>query len=202
MGLRETKIARTRSQIIDVALGLFLSQGYDSTTMEEIAERAEVGTTTLYRYFPSKDLILLDPFTKVDVISNAVRARPADEPIEVALGAAIKNGLEAFVSGEPQVNAVRTIIDGAAGPRARLWDFIAQERDLLEEAIAERIDSDASSTRVKMTARVMLLVIELVADTWRSAEHSRPLVDVADEMLAELGRGGIILPKLVPETQR
>ncbi|HEY0261194.1 MAG TPA: helix-turn-helix domain-containing protein, partial [Lacisediminihabitans sp.] len=90
MGLRETKAARTRAQIIAVAIALFADRGYEATTMEEIAERAEVGTTTLYRYFPSKDLILLDPFTKVDAVAGALRGRPADEPIELALGAAIR----------------------------------------------------------------------------------------------------------------
>lgn len=194
MGLRETKTARTRAQIIDVAIALFLDKGYDATTMEEIAERAEVGTTTLYRYFPSKDLILLDPFTRVDIVANAVAERPDEEGIGVALGNAIIRVLETIVADEPHMDEMRELIDVSPGPRARLWDFIAQERDLLEIAIARRLEEDAATTRVRMATRVVLLVIELAADAWRSSDHARPLPEIAREILVELGADGIILP--------
>ncbi len=61
MGLRERNAARTRELIINTALGLFLEHGYDATKMEDIAEAAGIGTSTLYRYFPTKDLLIIDP---------------------------------------------------------------------------------------------------------------------------------------------
>ncbi|HEY0261141.1 MAG TPA: hypothetical protein VGC18_14955, partial [Lacisediminihabitans sp.] len=150
---------------------------------------------TLYRYFPSKDLILLDPFTKVDAVAGALRGRPADEPIELALGAAIRQALEAVVAEQPHLDTVRTIIDGAPGPRARLWDFIAQDRDLLEKAIAARVGGGLSDLRIKMTARLTLLVIDLAADTWRSGDHRRSMTDIADGILDEIGGEGIVVPR-------
>ena len=62
MGLREKKEEKTRKRIVDEALLLFKHNGYEPTTMEAIAEAAEVSRATLYRYFPSKDLVLLDHF--------------------------------------------------------------------------------------------------------------------------------------------
>lgn len=194
MGLRETKAARTRAQIIEAAIALFLRSGYDATTMEEIAERAEIGTSTLYRYFPSKELIVLEPFTRVGALAEALRGRPDDEPLELALADAIVEALESLVSNEPHVNAMREIIDRSPGPRARLWDLIAQERALLEAAVAERTGDSADSVRVRMTARTTQLVIELAADTWRSDERRRSLPAIAADVLAELGRDGIVLP--------
>lgn len=86
MGLRERNAARTREMIIDTALSLFLSRGYEATKMEDVAEAAGIGTSTLYRYFPTKDLLVIDPLAFRGKLAEGLRARPAEESIEVALG--------------------------------------------------------------------------------------------------------------------
>lgn len=52
--LRELNKRRTEQEITRAALELFLDHGYESTSMDDIARRAEVGLRTVYRYFPSK----------------------------------------------------------------------------------------------------------------------------------------------------
>src|SRR5215472_16662896 len=65
-GLRERKKAKTRAAIQRRALRLFREQGYEATTVEQIAEAAEVSPSTFYRYFPTKeDVVLYDPFDPV-----------------------------------------------------------------------------------------------------------------------------------------
>lgn len=125
MGLRETKAARTRDQILDVAAELFLAQGYDETTMEQIAERAEIAPSTLYRYFPSKDLLILGRLTETLQLGAVLRARPDDEPIPQVLAATLKAALDS-VHDEPRFSALRHIIDISPVPRARLWDVFMQ----------------------------------------------------------------------------
>jgi AcrR family transcriptional regulator len=66
MGLREKKAKKTRERILEEALLLFKRDGYEQTSMEAIAEAAEVSPSTLYRYFLSKDLILLEPLYGFD----------------------------------------------------------------------------------------------------------------------------------------
>jgi AcrR family transcriptional regulator len=58
-GIREKKKAKTQDDIVRSALELFTGKGYEATTIEEIAERAEVGVGTVYNYFGSKKGLLL-----------------------------------------------------------------------------------------------------------------------------------------------
>lgn len=73
-GLRERKKARTRAAIQEHAIRLFHAQGYDATSVEQIAAAAEVSPSTVSRYFPAKeDLVVGDAY---DTLSAAVAAQP------------------------------------------------------------------------------------------------------------------------------
>jgi AcrR family transcriptional regulator len=94
LGLRERKKLKTRATIESRALALIRTKGYEATTVQEIAEAAEVSESTFFRYFPSKaDVVMWDQFDPV--IIAAYRAQPSElGPID-ALRRAIR---EAFGS--------------------------------------------------------------------------------------------------------
>ena len=195
VGLREKKAARTHAHIRDVALALFLDRGYDETTMEEIAERAEVGTSTLYRYFPAKDQILLGSVDDhLGGLATYLRARPADEPLPVALGNAIRDAAETRPVNDSQLLAIRTIVDRAAAPRARLWDILAKEREELEREIAARLGRQPDDVHVVLTARTALNIMEVASDRWRASDHRTSIAELAESIMTELGATGVVLP--------
>ena len=82
-----SKAERTRAALFSAALQLFDERGYDSTTAAAIAERAGVTEMTFFRYFPSKDSVLLaDPYDPL--IAEAIMRQPAHvAPIAAAIGA-------------------------------------------------------------------------------------------------------------------
>jgi AcrR family transcriptional regulator len=87
--LRERKRDRTRRALVDAALDLFERNGYDGTTVADIAEAAEIGTRTFFSYFASKEELL---FPQSDArVAAAVAAianrEPGDRPADVLLRA-------------------------------------------------------------------------------------------------------------------
>lgn len=138
-GLRELKKARTRAAIQQHALRLFREQGYDATTVDQIAEAAEVAPSTVFRYFPTKeDLVLQDDYDPM--IIEAFRSQPLDvSPIQ-ALRTAIRDVFEQIPESEGQAQADRlALIRTVPGLRAAMFDYLAGTVTLISAAMAERI---------------------------------------------------------------
>src|SRR5882757_4692882 len=107
MGLRELKRERTRRLISDKAFELFADHGFGRTTVEQIAAAAEVGPSTLYRYFPTKETLVLE-FVE-DSLFGALdwfREQPADADLPQALLHVIERVLDQL-EGNP--DRVRTV---------------------------------------------------------------------------------------------
>ena len=194
MGLRALKIERTRAQIVEVAQDLFLEQGYPATTMEQVAEAAEVGTSTLYRYFPSKELLLLDPFTRALTFGRLLAARPDDEPLAEALGAVLR---AASPQGDLELArfvALWQIVESEPGPRSRLWEVFDQAKRELAEGIAQRTGRAVDDLEVVFAARTLLVVHDLAAQRW-SARTRPSWSQTVDRLLEELPDVELALPR-------
>ncbi|GAB3414071.1 TetR/AcrR family transcriptional regulator [Flindersiella endophytica] len=200
MGVRELKAARTRQQILDVALDLFLEQGYDATTMEQIAEQVGIGATTLYRYFPSKDLLILHPFERWMDLATPLRERPAEEPLDVALGVAIHEVCGAFDDKAGRLAEVRGIVDNAPVPRARLWDLAARSQGDLESAIAERMRRPAGDLQVAMTAHITFAVYQITVESWWAGDRRASAAATARKLLRKLGTLDLVVPASPADT--
>src|ERR1700722_4110840 len=89
-GLRMRKMLKTRLAIYDAALELFAQQGFEATTVEQIAHQAEVSTATFFRYFPSKgDVIYSSAGFNIDVLEQAIIERPTQEDDLTAIRRAV-----------------------------------------------------------------------------------------------------------------
>ncbi|KPM53699.1 TetR family transcriptional regulator [Frankia sp. CcI49] len=89
VSLRDRKRARTRQLLVEVATELFERNGYEETTVAEIAAAAEIGTRTFFGYFSSKEELLFpESDARVQATITAIASRrPGEGPAEVLLRA-------------------------------------------------------------------------------------------------------------------
>ena len=97
--LRERKKARTRASIREHALRLFREQGYQATTVEQIAAAAEVSPSTFFRYFPTKEDVVLQDDMDVRMVEKFAAQPPELAPIP-AMRAAMRETWKSFTDEE------------------------------------------------------------------------------------------------------
>jgi AcrR family transcriptional regulator len=193
VGLREKKAQKVREAIYDAMLTLAERNGYDAATLEQVAEQAEVGISTVYRYFANKDAILLDPIeSNVGALADQFRARPEHEEVAVSLGWTVHAVLDVGPEHWARMRRLRAQLDLAPGPRARLWDVWNRERLLLEEAIAERSGRDQLWNAA--AAHLTMMILTMAYDHERDSLDETTPADYADRIIAMLHGTGAPLP--------
>ncbi|PLW72300.1 TetR family transcriptional regulator, partial [Streptomyces sp. DJ] len=101
VGLRERKKIKTRRAIRRAARLLFEQQGYEATTVEQIAEAAEISPSTFFRYFPAKEDVLLGDGYE-PLVEAALRDRPAGEPLAESVRQALLQQLRLQLAQDPE----------------------------------------------------------------------------------------------------
>ena len=155
-GLRERKKARTRAAIRQHALRLFREQGYDATTVEQIAEAAEVSPSTFFRYFPTKeDVVLQDDLDLVWM--DAFRAQPPDLGPIAAMRTAVRAAFAGLAPGDlEQLREAMELAVAVPAVRARMLEEMARTSQRIAEAVAERSGRNASDFTVKAVAGAVI----------------------------------------------
>ncbi|MFC6082255.1 TetR family transcriptional regulator [Sphaerisporangium aureirubrum] len=157
MGLRERKKHQTRQALIDTAFDLFLIQGFEATTVDQIAAAVEVSPRTFFRYFGSKEDLALDFTAEYDErITAALAARPDDEAPLAALVGAYREFTRAMEgksdSAEDFERFVkhRRVIDANPGLLAASFARMSEVEEKLSEEIARRLGADPGDLRPRL----------------------------------------------------
>lgn len=184
-GLRERKKAQTRHNIQEQALKLFLSQGYENTTVEQIAAAAGVSHMTFFRHFPTKEAVVetddYDP-----LIVQLITQRPAEESPLTALHHALTQGLSAIYETDKEALLVRTrLVLKTPALRARVWENQYATEQMFAEALAARTDSTVTlNTRVLAAASLAALTTALTH--WVDSDGNQHLPTLVDQAFQAL----------------
>lgn len=187
-GLRERKKQRTRTDIQRHALRLFREQGFQATTVEQVAAAAEVAPSTVFRYFPRKeDLARIDSYLSLrEAFVDAFHRQPATSTTLAALRSALAS---AYASFEPSERSARHERDRALLEIPELWTAnipaVMDVLDVINELICQRTGRPPDDPAVRgLTATVLGVGLEALLRCSR-----RPELDLAtevDRLLREL----------------
>ncbi len=188
IGLRERKKNRTRALIQEEALRLFLEKGFEATTIEEIAEAAEISPGTFFNYFPTKEDVVfqddLDP-----VLLEAIKMEPAGLGPVAVLREAIH---KVYSRLTPEQNTIfrRRLGLISANPtlRAAFLNQSAGQLDQIVALVAQHTGRSISDFAVRNLAGALLGVM-IAAFFSTAKDPDVDLLSLADQALAHLEAG-------------
>jgi AcrR family transcriptional regulator len=193
MGLRERKKQRTRTALVDAALDLFAAQGYEATTVDQIAAVVDVSPRTFFRYFSTKEDAALSLIAdEYEIFMGELAARPDAESPFTALSQAMRSTLgvlrglapaeaERFVKVQELIQATPALVTG----QMRL--MMENERRLLAEVTRRQGgttgDLAAQFVVSVFTALGMVCFGNCVQDPTNLAERFEALLTLAERSL-------------------
>ncbi|GAA1690316.1 TetR family transcriptional regulator [Fodinicola feengrottensis] len=204
LGLRERKKQRTRQAISDAAIQLFLARGYDAVSVADVAAAAEVSKPTLFKYFRSKDELILD---RIDdhraEPAQVVRGRSAGES---PLDALHRHQLRLLadrdpvtgISDRPQVIAFQRLLYNTESLANALLAYSIEGVELLRDALVEACGPGPHRVTAGLVANQILITTRrLGLDNWAQVAGGRTTEDLYPEAVAAVNhayallRGGV-----------
>lgn len=203
MGLRERKKQRTRETISDAAIALFIEHGFDGVSVVDVAAVAEVSKPTLFKYFPTKEDLVVHRFADHQTVSSTVVAqRP---PGMSAIDALHQHFLDGLADRDPitglnddaDVLAFHALVYSTPSLVARVSQYLAQAEEELAKSLVDAIDPECREITAALLAGQVIATQRILASVnWRrivggrSADMVHPeAVADADHAFALLRRG-------------
>jgi AcrR family transcriptional regulator len=180
LGLRERKKIKLRRSVQSEALRLFAEQGYEDTTVEQIADAADISTTTFYRYFPTKEDVVLDD--EYDpLLEHMLGGGNEEEPLVTTLRAAIA-AVAAAVEEDPDRALARLkLLSTVPALRARRGAEGRKTVEFYSRVFSERSGRPPGDCRLRLTTAVFIAAQLEAARCWADADGTESLVQLMDD---------------------
>ena len=184
-GLRETKRRDTHRRIAEAGIRLFLERGYDATTLDDIAEAAEISRRTFFAYFRSKDEILRawERGGWEEILDDVRRASPDESPLQV-----IRNACSKHLSryNTEQLKAIAKVMSSSETLRAAKHFSFAEREKLLFEVLCEVWRQPERRFALRLVAMSAVGSLRVAVEMWELPGNRRPLQRLFVETLDAL----------------
>lgn len=196
-GRRERKKQRTREAIVDAAFTLFAEKGFEATTVEEIADLVDVSSRTFFRYFSSKeDVVLTFHEEQFDAMRAALAAQPPDMPVITAMrnaGVSVIRACEEGAYGfDPQkFLCVQQMMESSPALFGRSLEHGQKKQAEITRIVADRMGVDpADDLRPHVAAGAASCALHAALEVWmHGGAHAEKLSEVLDKVFALLEDG-------------
>jgi AcrR family transcriptional regulator len=198
-GLREAHRERVREAISQAAITLFLARGFDEVPVTEIAAAARVSKPTLFKYFPTKEDLVLHQFgDHQGEYARVVRQR---EPGEHPLAALHRHFLDALarrdpvtgLNDHPAVVAFRRLVFGTPSLDTRLLRYMSQDEEALAAALAGCPEIPDAVTAELLAAQLLAAHRVLARRNWQALDDGRTLAEVEPDAVRDADRAFTLL---------
>jgi AcrR family transcriptional regulator len=188
--LRERKRTRTRLMIQAEALRLFADKGYTQTTVEDIADAAAISPRTFFRYFPSKeDVVMWDEYDD-PVALDLLAAQPEDEPLAETIRAVVRETLEGLYRHDPERLLTRVQLASTVPElRARFVEEQTRGIEQLTEVFATRRGARVDELTLRVVGSAMLAAVSVALDAWQRDGGKADLLALLDRATDALATG-------------
>jgi AcrR family transcriptional regulator len=185
MGLRERKKQRMYQEVSDTAVRLFLEKGFDAVSVAEVAAAAGISKPTLFRYFPTKEDLVLHRIADHETEAARVVAGAAD-PLE-ALRRTFLEGLERSdpvtgLNDHPAVLAFHRLLYGTPALVARVYGYQERSEAALAEALGGGLDARLAAGQIIAVQRILAM------ENWRRIAAGEDVADVRPDAVAAAER--------------
>ena len=190
-GLRERHRKRTAADLEAAALDLFSEKGFDAVTIDDIAAAADVSRRTFFRYFASKeDVILSDHPKRLDELEAALDRRPADEPALTALRHAIMSMAGAYEDEREHMVRRFSLMTTTPALEARSLCLQRNWETAVTEMLAARMGVDpAKDLRPGVVAATTMAAMRVATANWLAGGGQGDLPVIVAEALDLLDGG-------------
>jgi len=189
---RERKKLETRAALEQAALRLFAEKGYEQTTVEEIAEAADVAVRTFFRYFSSKQHVLFGDVAhdRVTRLRSELAARPLDEPILESVHAVMEATDIADPEEQRQIMMRLRLLEHQPSLVTTYLQLSYELRQLVAEFVAERTGLSLERDPYPLiVATAFSACWDIALSVWSATNGERSLREVRREVFAVLTAG-------------
>jgi AcrR family transcriptional regulator len=185
---RQRKKAATRDRIRACALRLFREQGYDATTVEQIAAAAGISHMTFFRYFPAKeDVALSDSYDPV--IAELIAQTPVTQPVLQRIRTVLVDGLKrVYDTDRDTMLAQNQLIVSTPALRERLWANQIATQQVILQALHDGEHGRPPDFQTKVTVAACLAAATTAVLTWTENDGTPELPELIEQAFDTLIR--------------
>lgn len=188
-GLRERKKAQTREAIIDAAIDLFETKGYDATTVEDIAAEANISPRTFFRYFDSKiEVVLAQSDAEAKGFHTMVEDRPESEGGLEAMHHAVREQAEQLINAESRTAREMRVVLSTPSLRNQALEHLREHQAALVPALAKRMGVDGDALQAHVLAGAVTTTLWTIIERWVATggdpDRLLPMIDEGFALLA------------------
>nr|WP_179756542.1 TetR family transcriptional regulator [Kineococcus aurantiacus] len=176
-----------REEVSAVAFRLFAEQGFDATTVEQIAAEAGLSRATFFRYFGTKDDVVLDAFARSGhEVTKALRTRPDDEHPWTSLRRSFDVITDAELDDPEGTRKFMALLSDACALMTRQWEKTQGWESQMAPEIARRLP-DGSQLRAHVMAAAAISCLDAATDAWTAGGGEASLAQLLDQAMTALG---------------